>query len=124
MKSYSKSVCIDASAETVYRALTSELGGWWTTAAEDASLVGTEFVVRFGETFNRIKVEMLDLNREVRWRVVEQYHASDKLTRHDEWNGTSMVWRITPNSESRVNLDFQHDGLVRSGVGSLFKGKY
>jgi hypothetical protein len=60
-----------------------------------------------------MRIESLQPDAEVRWQCVEQHHhAPDKLKRADEWAGTSVVFRLVPQSKTGTLLHFEHIGLV------------
>lgn len=114
MHGYNKSIEIDATASAVFSAVTTGIVGWWTTGSGDASELGKVFAVRFGDTYNHIKVSHLDQDRQVKWDILEHYHANDALSRHDEWTGTKILWSLTPLEGGRTRIDFTHEGLIES----------
>src|ERR1700730_6076440 len=104
-----------------------EVHNWWTTLADDASVMGKSATFRFGKSYQAMLIKDLVPERRVVWDCVEQVHANKTLSVHDEWVGTRLIWKIEPAS-SRSGLTFVHQGLVpqleyfaicKGAVGSL-----
>jgi uncharacterized protein YndB with AHSA1/START domain len=115
MKHYHCETLILAPASAVYDAITTPPGlrGWWTATCEVGTGVGARSTFRFGQTHNVMEVESLRPHLEVRWRCLEQHHhAPNQLTRTDEWAGTSLIFRLIPESASSTLLKFEHLGLT------------
>jgi hypothetical protein len=53
-----------------------------------------------------MRMEKLVAEREVRWACVRQHHANPALTSHDEWDGTTLVWRLVPSATGGTSLTF------------------
>ncbi len=105
---------IEGSMAAVYDALTTEAGlrGWWTLNCEVGKRVGAESVFRFGKTYKRMQIEVLEPGREVRWRCVgHHHHAPGELSRTDEWVDTMLAFQLTTQTPGRTLLDFEHAGL-------------
>jgi hypothetical protein len=60
----------------------------------------------------RTRIESLQPGTEVRWLYTGAHIAAAELTHKDEWVGTLLVFRLTPDVEARTRLDFEHVGLV------------
>lgn len=114
MNHYQQSLVIEANPAAVYAALTTPEGlrGWWTKECEGATEVGGTIHFRFGRTHKDMRIERLEPGREVRWLCTVAHIAAGKLTRKDEWVGTQIVFRLTPQGDGRTRLDFEHIGLV------------
>jgi uncharacterized protein YndB with AHSA1/START domain len=110
-ESFTRNIEIAASPAQVFRALTSEVRMWWTTSADDASVVGKSATFRFDESYQTMIVKDLVPERRVVWDCVEQVHANKTLSVHDEWVGTRLIWKIEPASRG-CRLTFIHQGLV------------
>ncbi|KOS06952.1 hypothetical protein AM493_13605 [Flavobacterium akiainvivens] len=81
------------------------VAGWWTENMEgNTQNVGDAFTVTFGETHMKLKVEALVPNQKVIWRVTDSHKHF--VTRHNEWNGTQIVFEITGGT-----ITFNHFGL-------------
>ena len=114
MSHYRQRLILDVNPTIVYSALTT-IGGlrsWWTQDCDGATAVGGTIHIRFGRTHKAMRVEQLTPGREVRWLCTEAYIAAAQLTRKDEWEGTRLVFRMTPDGAGRTRLDFEHIGLV------------
>ncbi|MEM7121384.1 MAG: SRPBCC domain-containing protein [Pseudomonadota bacterium] len=114
-KSYEADVTLKARPSAVYAALATEDGikGWWTTDCDVGSAVGDTATFRFGRTWNTVRIDRLEPNREVRWHVTGQYHhAPDHLTETSEWVGTAIVFTLTEAPDGDTLLRFRHDGLT------------
>ena len=117
MSHYQQSLVLEANPATVYAALTTPEGlrGWWTQDCDVATEVGGTIHFRFGPTHKDMRIERLEPDREVRWLCtgahISAAHAA-QLTHRDEWVGTQLVFRLTPQGNGRTRLDFEHLGLV------------
>lgn len=115
-RDYARAHQISCSAEQCFRALTQEIDAWWSTHTEGrADAEGSEFTVRFGNTFKRFKIVSLEANRAVAWRCVESYLDLDSLSVKSEWDDTDIRWTIKPH-DGGVLLGVMHIGL-NPGIG-------
>lgn len=114
MSHYQQCLILEATPAAVYSALTTPEGlrGWWTQDCDVAAEVGGTIHFRFGRTHKDVRIERLTPGREVRWRCTGAYIAAARLTHKDEWVGTQLVFRLTPDREGRTCLHFEHVGLV------------
>jgi len=115
MSHYRQSLVLEANPAAVYAALTTPQGlrGWWTQDCDVATKVGGTTRFRFGRNHKDMRIERLQPGREVRWLcTAAQMFAAAQLTRKDEWAGTQIVFRLTPDGEGRTRVDFEHVGLV------------
>lgn len=114
MNHYQQSFIVKANPAIVYAALTTTKGirGWWTQDCEVAEVVGGNINLRFGGTHKEMRIEKLEPNQEVRWRCTAAYINLDWLTHKDEWVGTEILFRLTPDGQGHTRLDFDHIGLV------------
>jgi uncharacterized protein YndB with AHSA1/START domain len=113
MSDYNCSIVIAAPAAAVHAALTTREGlqGWWTTTCEVGTHVGALSMFRFGETYHKMRIDRLQ-PCEIRWHCLEQYyHAPGQLTRSDEWVGTTLIFRLLPQTAAKTLLEFEHVGL-------------
>lgn len=109
---YTASITVKASAMEVFKALTTAIPLWWTSATEGASLhQGDQFTVRFGNTFKVFKVEQSEPAKRVVWNCVDAYIDMPELKERREWIGTEMIWEISNNGNETVLL-FVHRGLT------------
>src|SRR5260370_31948360 len=110
-ESYTRNIEIAASPAKVICALTMEIHKWWTTSADDASVIGKSATFRFGKSYQTMLIKDLVPERRVVWDCVEHVHANKALSVQDEWVGTRLIWKIEPASPgSRVT--FVHQGLI------------
>jgi uncharacterized protein YndB with AHSA1/START domain len=99
MKSIRQNVLIAASAEEVYRALTTQegLAGWWTPAATAEAKVNS--VARFPFNFptfvytKEMKVTELKPNARIEWECIEGA---------DEWIGTTISFRLEAGDKATL----------------------
>lgn len=114
MNHYQQSLIIKASPSVIYSALTTSQGmrSWWTQDCDVGAKVGAAVRVCFGGTHKEMRIELLELNREVRWLCAGAHINLDWLTRKDEWVGTQIAFHLTPEGEGDTRLEFEHIGLV------------
>lgn len=94
-------VLIQASAESVYRAITEQAGlaGWWTTQTVAEPRVGSVAEFTFGNRYrNRMRVVDLVENERVEWKCLEG---------DEQWIGTSFVFELEPEG-GRTIVRFTH----------------
>lgn len=113
MNHYQRCLILEARPAAVYAALTTPAGlrGWWTQDCHVDTEVGGKLHLRFGSTEKHLRIERLVPMREVRWRCTGAHIAAGQLRRRDEWVGTELVFRLTPDGLHRTRLDFEHIGL-------------
>lgn len=114
MNHYQQSLVLEADSATVYAALTTPEGlrGWWTQDCDVQTEPGGTIRFRFECGHKEMRIERLEPGREVRWLCTGAHSAAARLTRRDEWVGTQLVFRLTPQGNGRTRLDFEHIGLV------------
>lgn len=114
MSHYQQNLIINATPAAVYAALTTPAGlrGWWTEDCDVSTELGGTIHFRFGRNYKDLRIEQLEPSREVRWYCTRAHIAAGDLTRRDEWVGTDIVFRLTPESEGRARVQFEHIGLV------------
>ena len=97
-ESFTRNIDIAASPAEVFQALTKEVSMWWTTSADDVSVVGKSATFRFDKSYQTILIKDLVPERRVVWDCVEQVHANKALLVQDEWVGTMLIWKSEPAS--------------------------
>src|SRR6476469_346713 len=109
MNHYQRQLVLAATPATVYQALTTPEGlrGWWTQTCDVATTPGGKTTFRFGEHHKVMRNDSLLPGREVRWHCVEARINVDAFTRKDEWVGTDIVFRLTPEPGGRTLLRFE-----------------
>lgn len=114
MNHYQRQLVLAATPATVYQALTTPEGlrGWWTQTCDVATTPGGKTTFRFGEHHKVMRNDSLLPDREVRWHCVEARINVDAFSRKDEWVGTDIVFRLTPEPRGRTLLRFEHIGLT------------
>ncbi len=112
MNHYQQSLVIEADPATVYTALTTREGlrGWWSEDCDGSFSEGDTIHFRFGANHKDLRIETLEPNREVRWVCTGAYMV--KFSGGEEWLGTQIVFRLTPDGAGRTRVDFEHRGLV------------
>jgi uncharacterized protein YndB with AHSA1/START domain len=58
-ESFTRNIDIAASPAQVFCALTKEVSKWWTTSAEDASVVGKSAIFRFDQSYQAMLIKDL-----------------------------------------------------------------
>jgi uncharacterized protein YndB with AHSA1/START domain len=114
MNHYHRQLLLAASPDAVYQALSTQEGlrSWWTQSCHAATAVGGTATFRFGEHHKIMRIERLAPGREVRWHCVEALINVEAFKRKDEWVGTDIVFRLTPQPGGKTRLDFEHVGLT------------
>ncbi len=110
MKSIYHRLVIEAPAEKVYEAITTQQGlaGWWTPETKAAPKVGNVNRFEFGNSYHKeIKVEELKPSQLVKWVCIKGY---------EDWVGTTITFELQPNKEGTVLL-FHHDGFKQYDEG-------
>ena len=112
--SYRRQLLLSASPVTVYHAVATQQGlrGWWTETCDIATAVGGYSLFRFNRTRKVMQIERLVPEREVRWHCLEAYIDVDRLQQKDEWVGTHIIFRLSPQAGGKTRLDFEHVGLT------------
>jgi uncharacterized protein YndB with AHSA1/START domain len=94
---------IEAPAETVYEAITTQKGlqGWWTPDTVAKPEVGSIARFDFGPNYcKEMKIEELKPYSKVKWLC---------LKAHEEWVGTTLNFELEPHAKGTILL-FHHDG--------------
>lgn len=114
MNDYHRQLLLSAPPTVVYRALTTPQGlhDWWTQTCEIATTVGARSTFRFNQTRKVMQIESLVPDREVRWHCVEAHIDASWLAHKDEWVGTHIVFKLSPQDSGQTRLDFAHIGLT------------
>ena len=113
MDHYRRQLVLSASAADVYLAIATQQGlrSWWTEACDADSHVGGLATFRFGSTHKTMRIDRLDPDREVRWHCVQSHIVAPGVP-EGEWQGTDIVFRLTPRGAAQTVLDFEHIGLT------------
>jgi len=110
MDSYKKEIIVKSSPEKAYKALITEEGleNWWTPTVE---MEDHRITFRFGEKdYVVVQREREIENKEVVWRVSEQYFKMQNIDKTDEWVGTVMYWELSGEG-LETKISFTHEGL-------------
>ena len=109
---YSTDLLITAKPESVYNAITKDIGKWWTELSNQALQVGDQLIVRFEKSTSWVMtVSEAFPNRSLVWKVAEANHDLEDISTKDEWKGTTINWTIEGN-EAGSKIAFVHEGLV------------
>lgn len=114
---YSRLMTLAAPAERVFNAIATLDGvrQWWSTDVVGTSTVGD--VLRFGFSLSThgewivMRVDEAIKPSTVRWTCVAQYVAPAGISKHDEWIGTEVSFRILAVGPDTTELRFGHAGL-------------
>jgi uncharacterized protein YndB with AHSA1/START domain len=111
-KNYQRSVELPVSAEAIFEGLTKGIQQWWTRAFEGSSNTLSDiFSIRFDNTRKTFQVQELIPNQKLVWRCTKAHIDAAMLTNKAEWEGTSIVWEITPAANG-TTLTLLHEGLT------------
>ena len=109
---YTTEVQIAASPKSVYQAITRNIDQWWTELYTPAAQPGDYLEVCFEQgTCWKMQVAASEENQALAWKVLEANHELDKFTRKDEWQGTTIEWRIRKTGAGSA-VTLIHRGLV------------
>lgn len=114
MNHYQRQILLSASPATIYQALTTPEGlrSWWTATCDISTVVGGRSTFRFNQTYKVMQIESLVPEREVRWHCVEAHLEAPDVQRTDEWVGTHIVFKLSPQPGDKTLLSFEHIGLT------------
>lgn len=112
IENYSNTIKLNATADKVFNALTTEIPLWWTEMFEGkANKQGENFTVRFGDSvYKTMCVDELAHNAKVIWYVENSLIAIPELKNQTEWIGTTIVWEIKEQGNS-TELHLTHISL-------------
>lgn len=96
-------VTIDASADKIYDALSTERGiaSFWTADTHASRAVGSVAKFGFHGPVLEMRVDELTPGKRVKWSTVGGF---------PEWNGTSVTWDIKPGKDGAHEVLFDHSG--------------
>lgn len=103
-------ISVDSDPSQAYSAIL-DVPGWYTCNLMGATdTVGDSFLVSFGKTWIRFRVERLVPGRQVVWSVVDchKHFLRDKR----EWKGTQVEFVIQPKDLQTTTIHFNHYGLT------------
>ena len=110
-ENYTTSIETAKSAGEVYKAINS-VAKWWTENIEgSAQNAGDEFVLTFGSTSMKLKVQELVHNHKVVWLVTQSHKHF--VTKTNEWDGTTISFEIKDDN-GKIILLFNHYGLINT----------
>lgn len=113
MSHFTQRLVIGATPAAVYAALTTPTGlrAWWTQDCDVDTRRGGRLHFRFGRNHKEMRIETLAPDA-VEWRCTAAAIVTAGLARQDEWVGTRIVFRLTPEGACRTRLEFSHIGLT------------
>jgi uncharacterized protein YndB with AHSA1/START domain len=103
---YAKQLTLNASADTVFDALTTTegLAGWWTPVNGDG-LAGGELTFMFGPGAEAVmRVDAAERGVGVHW--------TNTACHVEDWVGTRVHFDLSPTAAGRTELRFRHEGLT------------
>ena len=113
-RSYSNYIVTNADPELVFNAITKEINKWWTEKSNKINNVGDKLAVQF-EDLTSWEMDVINFspNHSLEWYVTNANHDLENLSRKDEWEKTTIKWKIEENVKGSKVLII-HDGLVPS----------
>jgi hypothetical protein len=111
---YTQDIVVSCSANTAYRALTSEYNQWWTPDTDSVSSVGDTIKFKFDSTYWVMRANTLSPNY-IELECIEAHHIHDGLPASilKEWEGTKLKWEIQEQNGS-TKIILMHEGLLPS----------
>jgi hypothetical protein len=110
-QSYSNQILIYVNPKFVFNALTKEIDKWWTEFSNKINTIGDQLNVKFEDSTSwKMDVVEFTPNQSLEWYVTSAYHNLENLSKKDEWEKTTIKWKIEEsNKGSRVSIT--HEGL-------------
>ena len=113
IKSYSKKLLINCSANVAFNALTTHIGDWWGEQDQPAHKLGDVFTMSWGEPWYQFKVVEYVPDEKIVWECIDSKQIIGDLEGVEkEWVGTQLQWEIHQLEDQKIELSFRHDGLV------------
>ncbi|WP_286831193.1 SRPBCC domain-containing protein [Sphingobacterium sp. UBA6308] len=106
---FKMSITVDAGAQRVFEAI-NNVRGWWSQNIEGlTAALHDEFIYHYQDVHRcRIRIETMETDRKVVWRVLENYF---KFTQDErEWTNSSIIFDIVEDVGT-TTLHFTHRGL-------------
>ncbi len=111
---YIYTLATTATPATVFAAITENVDQWWTNTANSAKEIDELMKVEFGDnTYKVMKVIESIPNQSLVWHVIEAHIGHEELEKKDEWVGTTIHWKITPQAQGS-EISISHQGLNES----------
>ena len=109
MQSFSTSFSVNATPQAVFEAI-NNVPAWWGPIEGQFQKVGDEFSYLHGELhYSKHRVTDLLPGKKVVWQTVDS--QLNFVEQKDEWNGTTIVFDITPEHDL-TRLTFRQEGLT------------
>jgi len=109
---YQISISVKETDKQVFESLTLRIPQWWSEVFDGSSdKLNDLFTVRFGNTYKTIVIEQILRNEQIVWSIVNSYIDIVAFTNKSEWNGTRIIWTITPVGDD-TKLTLTHQGLT------------
>ena len=114
MINFKRSFLLTAPASIIYEALTTQHGieSWWTASCEVGNAVGEKIIIRFGDTFKVMQIDVLQQFTEVQWSVTDAHLAVPGLTRTNEWVGSTITFQLAQKTRAVTHMQLEHVGLT------------
>ncbi|HEV2480050.1 MAG TPA: SRPBCC domain-containing protein [Puia sp.] len=106
---YTTSIEVPQSPQTVFRHITNDLPQWWPEdVAGETTEQGDEFTFTTGDShYSKNRIIELHPGKKVVWLVTESIRKTDNF----DWSGTKMSFELTPNG-ANTRIEFTYDGVV------------
>lgn len=112
-KSYSNKLEIETSDKDAFEALSTKVGEWWGDQDKPVKQVGDVFTMSWGEPWYQFKVVELIPNKLIVWECIDSKQIIGDLDGVEkEWVGTQLQWKIDKLDQNKIELRFNHKGLV------------
>lgn len=110
--SYLRKIAVKADPGYVFRALTKEIGNWWTSSDKEISAVNDVVTFRFDPTYWTMRVNQYLPDQLLVLDCIKANHIDEKLPSsiREEWLGTKLIWRLDKVKDQTI-ITFVHDGL-------------
>jgi hypothetical protein len=106
---YTTTILVDQTPEEVFNAI-NNVRGWWSQNIEGRTdKLNSDFIYRDKYLTAKMKITHFSTEKIV-WDVIETQNEFFKD--NNEWDGTKIVFEITPKTGNKTELKFTHVGLV------------
>ena len=104
---YSATICTTADASATARAIRDEMDIWWSLRVEKD---GNQATIRFYNSHVTFTFDPDATDHRFSWTCVDANMIIEDVADHSEWQGTKLLWEITPNKTGSC-VTLTHQGL-------------
>ncbi|HEY0741048.1 MAG TPA: SRPBCC domain-containing protein [Chryseosolibacter sp.] len=110
-KHFTTALVVDQSPEQVFNAITNVRGWWSETIEGNTAKLGDEFLFEV-KGIHRSTQKLVEVipNKKIVWLISNSQLTFISDT--SEWDGTKVIFDISPVKNNKTQLTFTHEGLV------------